>query len=323
MPSRTRMKRKKKRNRTRKKGGTGVTNLTKINTINGRDIYRFTLNGCDHFVNNWLNKSYVYINTEVPTILKLKETAKDLTDEDIARITSIIGTEDDIPKLRRLDVYTHKLNPECFQSLNLNLAQETIDELNRVIQVKCKGLTLTLDYVYDIKPPQGRLTFMVPTNPTDLYLCLNNSVGCISSINLDYDSDSITINSSTSDECQRKNYNKLLRCVVMIIAPLLSANFKTIKSFAVNTISAYSLIRYFDGFIPMTEVNAPYYEFLRENGLETDGNELIKVQRYSDASNDRFKLDVHCEINDVIATKNKDAFVEYVESTKCECDYTE
>ena len=182
---------------------------------------------------------------------------------------------------------------ECL-NFNKEEIKPILNDLNRQIQIKCPELFIDLDYYYKLP---GRLyTYGEHTN-TDmtlkkihdydnfdyykkkvLILCLYYRGDCISSITLNYQGEeTMDIDSYTKTQMERKKYNKLLRCIVIIICSQLSCNGKKIeyiKSSAVNPISAWLLINNFE-----TELDSKRYEELLKEKKEY--NELT----FQDISN--------------------------------------
>ena len=80
------------------------------------------------------------------------------------------------------------------------------------------------------------------------------------------DDDSLMIDSATDPEFSGRNYNKLLRCTVLLLSLLLSKQLQRVTSHAMNPISAYLLLHYFDGIVSPMEENRDLFDFLEQNG---------------------------------------------------------
>jgi hypothetical protein len=261
--------------------------LQQINIINKNIIYSITINGCIYYFLGQ-NKKYllVLINDEY-YMLKLDESHKDIDMtllEDIKQqlpINDVRTKRSLIKYLRRIDILYFKYDV-CDKSLYLEHAQSKVSELTGILQTKCPNLSLHLDYIYNMHPPNNRFAIRV-RNPYLLILCLYNEHGCISSISINFEDESINIDSVTDSNFEGKKYNKLLRCVIILISVLLPQRITLINSTTINPISAYLLIKYFGGIIPDREiegVNSEFFNFLEQEQItitpETDYKELFE-----------------------------------------------
>jgi len=96
---------------------------------------------------------------------------------------------------------------------------------------------------------------------SDLILCLYNSEGCISSITFDIYKDKNTISSRTTIGCENKKYNKILRCVSIIISNKINKNINFLISNALNPLSVISFCNSFD-FIIYKKGNEYLFEYM-------------------------------------------------------------
>ena len=174
---------------------------------------------------------------------------------------------------------------KCLNFNKEEIGESILNDLNRQLQNKCPELSIELDYYYKLP---GRLYTYVDYKNTNLslkkiddydnfdysktkvlILCLYYEGDCISSIGMYYyhvpyfELNIIEITSYTKEDEQGKKYNKLLRCIVIIICSQLSCNglkIDYIRSKAENPISAWLLINNFE-----TEIdNIEYQELLKE-----------------------------------------------------------
>jgi len=278
--------------------------LHQINIINKNIIYSITINGCIYYFLGQ-NKKYllVLINDEY-YMLKLDESHKDIDMtllEDIKQqlpINDVRTKRSLIKYLRRIDILYFKYDV-CHKNLDLRPAQAKVLELTGILQTKCPNLSLHLDYIYNMHPPNNRFAIRV-RNPYLLILCLYNEHGCISSISINFEDESINIDSVTDSNFEGKKYNKLLRSVVILISVLLPVHISRIISVAINPISAYLLITYFGGIIPPPDIvpdNIEFFTFLQESHItitpETDYKELFKE---FEKTNREFELVVYIEL---------------------------
>ena len=139
-------------------------------------------------------------------------------------------------------------------------AIEKIKELNELLKSYCPPLTIILNKQRDMK---GKITSF-SQDDYGLLLCLYLNDNCISSINLKPSDTNfvLEIDSKTHDNFQGYKYNKLLRCVAIIIGNLIRLNghpYQYIESLAVNWISAWTLINNFTTESVKTEDNIESY----------------------------------------------------------------
>jgi len=294
--------------------------LEKINEINGDIIYRIKINECYYYFYG-RNKKYLLttINDKY-YMLKLDESLEDFD------ITLIDGIEESLSStnpskrvqmmtlLQELDIlhlyFNHR---ECPKSLNLTSAKMKLLEFNTLLKEKCDNLSLHLDYVYNQHPPSNRLVSL-NKDPSALILCLYNEYGCISSIIINIVDGIITIHSMTDTVFE---YNKLLRCTVILISLLLSEHIKRITSTAMNPISFYLLIKYFGGIVRDIEDNIVFFNFLKTNGIiinsDTDYRALFELYENSGG----FGVTIDIELTPENIEKADHAFVQILDEIVC------
>ena len=155
----------------------------------------------------------------------------------------------------------------CEKEIDISATEPKIKELNALLKEKCDNLSLSLDYMYNMN---GNVS-SYSSNIGYLLLCLNHPItGCISSIEVIIDGTNLIINSKTKEEFEGKKYNKLLRAVIIIIAPLL--NCTNLLSTAINPISTWLLMNSFNA----TTTQPEMINFLHEKGV-LKSNELDQI----------------------------------------------
>lgn len=168
-----------------------------------------------------------------------------------------IRTNPTMIAIRRRGIYSINFK-NCIPSVNLKSAIKVVNNLNIQLREKCPGLYLQLDYMYNM---QGD-AISYNNNPNNLLLCLCNKT-CISSVELIIKNGVITINSITATEHGSKKYNKILRGYSVLIAKALKCS--AIHSDAINPISAWLLVNYYNAVIPRTTQNEHFNEFNDKN----------------------------------------------------------
>jgi hypothetical protein len=255
----------------------------KINEVNVNNIYRFKLDDDCH-IYTLTQKSYDYVGIFNK---KLEKYVIFKINEDIPYPNNV--TEIDKNNIRFIG--NKKRLPKCHNTINLhNLtnAKEKIKEINQMLNKKCDNLHIDIDYLYNLKLPNNNInTFDVMYSPYTLYLCLNNDVGCVSSITCDVDKHSVSIDSKTKRDFEGKKYNKLLRCILIIIAKEIYSNINSINSLAINAISAHLLIYYFNGTTPLCPDNSAFYDFIEKNGINVNDvlYHMDKIKQFYSQSN--------------------------------------
>jgi hypothetical protein len=203
------------------------------------------------------------------------------------------------------------------EELNQRIKESTI--LKRCEKDNFPLLGLSLDYVKEMNLEKKIISFSY-LDPDRLLLCLNYQTGCLASIGLEQNGDSIEIFSKTDPEIEGKKFNTLLRCVVMIIAPFLGV--KKIVSNAIDPVSAYLLCRYFDGSIVDLEYlrfqASPSYQEMTLGSYREFTKHIELYTEYLESTGDSlWSIFVECPVNEETQQKNDDLFIRYVEATKC------
>jgi hypothetical protein len=154
----------------------------------------------------------------------------------------------------------------CEEEINIELAQNKLQHLDELLKIRCPKMSLTLDYIYNMKENvESYSGFIHP-----LLLCLNNNeFSCISNIELFIKDGVLTINCQTNNGFEGKKYNKLLRAVVILIAPYLDCT--KLTSNASNPISTRVLMYNFNA----TTRDRDLIQYLLEQGKLVDLNTEI------------------------------------------------
>lgn len=141
----------------------------------------------------------------------------------------------------------------CMKTMgDLRPAQHVIRELNEQLARRCPSLRLDLNYVYNLHGAVTAFTNSPVLNGEDFYmnsliLCLTDQEsGCVSSVEVvdEEDNNSFYINSATDSGFQRFSFNKLVRAVVIIVAPFIK-NMAFLNSFAINPLSSWAILGYY------------------------------------------------------------------------------
>lgn len=279
-------------NHTRKKrGGTIIKShptefdLQKANELDNYIIYRITINNCYYYFHNFntsgKNNDYllVLINSNYH-IFKFNESIRDLDEQELNEVDDIIKENTNKlmkrMKLERKNILLF-IPTTCRKYIDLTNAKKTLNQLNAELTNVPGNLSLHIDYIYNLRPPNNKVT-AYSLLPDKLILCLFNNEGCISSIIIDVDDkdDTIYISSKTDKHYENKSYNKLLRSVIIILSRTISERNLSIVSYAINPISAYLSIQYFGAFISDDTANYPFFNYLRKNGIILDSQTNYK-----------------------------------------------
>jgi len=162
------------------------------------------------------------------------------------KVKEIIKTNTYRPELREYGIIPVKL-VDMPEIVDIRESKIEIENLNR--ELNCLNYRISLDYPKDLDTNTIINSF---TNSMDtLLLCIFEGNTCISSIQLNVDDNSLSIDSYTSHSKERLGLNKLLRAVSIIIANKITG-IDYFKSQAINTTSAYLMIKYF-GAVPQIE----------------------------------------------------------------------
>jgi hypothetical protein len=125
--------------------------------------------------------------------------------------------------------------------LDLKQAKNALQDLNT--QLNCINYNVSIDYAFNLKNTEVYSYSKILTDNLLICIFTNDNV-CVSSLelNVDIEDGIIEINSRTKEEFQKKQMNKLLRTIIVLIATQINSNITVIKSSAVNPISAHLMI---------------------------------------------------------------------------------
>lgn len=148
----------------------------------------------------------------------------------------------------------------CINEIDLTSAKKKINELNSLLN--CMDYKISLDYAFNLNNNTEINAYYNINNGEELYLCVyhKNSI-CISSLTISYSNEKneITIDSRTKIGHEGMNLNKLLRSIIILLSKYIFPDAKTIVSSAVNAISTYIMIKYFNADIVNVDETLPLY----------------------------------------------------------------
>jgi len=236
----------------------------KVNVINGEDVYRIhdiDKNCSIYFLNN---KKYKYVYVNGKHLLSING----IIDKNIVQF---LEKERTYAAMAKKNIF--RLNfKDCKPPLDLKAAKEVVEHLNKILHGPCPSLNLSIDYLYNMN---GKVV-SYNTTVNMIILCLSNHKGCISSIGIEIENGVIIINSNTDSKYAGKKYNKLLRGFMIFIAQSLNCNI--IESTAMNPISVWLLLKYYNGTIPHNHNNKYFHDFRNDRPLT---RELLKEYEVS------------------------------------------
>jgi len=231
---------------------TGEYKLTNCERkVNGFNIFSIEYNGCViHFklLQRDMNFKFLYLEIDSDRGVLIPR----VENSDTAEINEIKRAFQDNQSQTKNPGFLYykktisiKFNEsECEHEIVISQdSKDKITELNALLINKCPGMTLSLDYIYNMKGNVVSYSDSIHT----LVLCLNNNYGCVSSIEINIEDRPegkvLIIGSKTKENYQGKKYNKLLRSAIIIIGPLLGC--VNLESHSVNPISAWTLMKSF------------------------------------------------------------------------------
>ena len=273
--------------------------LQKVTKLNGDDVYQVheTESNCLlHFYKR--QSTHVYIDGKHLLPLRTNSGTYN-TDE----LLAFLSTK---PKL--IPMKKRGIQPISFKDymppIDLAAAKRVVGKLNVGLIARCPQLYMALDYMYNM----SGTVVSYNNNPNTLLLCLctKDTHDCISSVELVVKNGVITINSKTVPEHASKKYNKLLRGYTVLIAKALKCS--GIRSEAMNPISAWLLINYYNALVPDTAQNDHFYTFAEKRPIT---KELIKAYKRSLEHDYRhvFELGLDINITDPVTIKRAKATI--------------
>lgn len=157
-----------------------------------------------------------------------------------------------------------------------------LEELNKKLQEKCEGLSITVnDIDGSINKNIRNENYQYNLIDSDfIRVCLNYVDSCVAKIDIStYTSHmgELIIDSYTHTDYRGRKYNTFLRAIVIVLIPFMICPLKIDKltSFAINPISAWLLIKYFGGHVDETEKNMDKFVQYRKNHKDNDLRDII------------------------------------------------
>jgi hypothetical protein len=279
--------------------GGGIIEMTNetikfVNLVDNRYINKINIENCDYYFSQKkptydynifkLNNDFYIINN------------KDSQDDNMRDIINLLENEtkpiklsQSLLKLNTLIIFLE--NKFCTKYNYLFRAKEKIKEINNLLHTKCPNLQLEIDFIHHLA---GNITkFSSNDNFNYLTLCLYDGLNCISSITISVltNGTTIEISSKTHSNFEGKKYNKLLRAIIIVISKLLENTFENIISIAINPISAWLLITYFNAIItPEEEENEEFFKFLNEKGYDISNITKSILTEYNEYKRGNFGM---------------------------------
>ena len=169
-----------------------------------------------------------------------------------------------------------------YKVVDISRAVDKLKEFNTKLNEKCKNLSLYLDFDYEYKYPLN-----ISTEYNKIILSIIENKKCVSYISITPNTDNmdniyILIDSHTFVSHEGRKFNKFLRGVLISILDLMTIDRRKInilKSKALNTASAYLLLKYFNGIDESGK-----FERYKKQFPSTDLQQIIK--NYYETSDD-------------------------------------
>jgi hypothetical protein len=191
------------------------------------------------------------------------------------------------------------------EELDLKPAKEKIKELNGLLQETCPDFYLRTGYLTSF--PENSIIYLLDSLDRDLnsfftfpsiVLCLFTGNTCVSSISMHLNEELgvVYINSNTNVLYQRRQFNKLLRAVAIIISKAINPAIHTLTSVASNPTSASIMINSF---------NATCIYGSKSTRSQDEIDEVIKRS---------YNLQTHVELNDANIENAKRVFMEIIKT---------
>jgi len=137
--------------------------------------------------------------------------------------------------------------------IDISHTKQLLNKFKTELIKKCPDFDLKFDKMQNMT---GTI-YSINKEPNIPILCLYHNNSCISSIQIEYDrsfsNDSetgIEISSYTSDAYMNRGFNKLLRAIIILLAPFIKINGKNVtfvSSSALSPVSAWLLLKYYNG----------------------------------------------------------------------------
>jgi hypothetical protein len=167
--------------------------------------------------------------------------------------------------------------------MSIQRTHSLIKELNEQLHQKFPALTMELG-AFSVMSARENVSFYEKnTTLPDLLLCLNitknGKIHCISSISCKINEGEMEISSKTHRDYEGKKYNLLLRSAMILLAHYIRP-ITQIVSRAINPISAFSMVKYFNAHSEDLD------EYMEENDIEPEEITLADIQAFFDEKND-------------------------------------
>jgi hypothetical protein len=304
-------------------------------------IYKIISNETNlvEYFNVPVNAKYAhFVINQTAFIFKVDSTAENLSSKELddiknascPKIPIVFDTEYSrkvsyrILLFKKLGIYSTHINVSFNrQSLDFSGTLDKVAELNTILKKKCPNLSLHVDYIYNMVFPNDVVrTYNDASILNYPVLCLYNEHGCISSIELDIHTTnkkipiSVSINSKTDALYENKKYNKLLRCVSLIIMRLISPTITMLSSDTVNPTSTYLLMKYFGGRL----IDKDFFKWIANNNVVLDPSNYRKLfneyYEYADMY-EGYGILVDIDINEETIKNAERLFIETVSEISC------
>lgn len=196
---------------------------------------------------------------------------------------------------------------EIQQSFDIKDAKTEIDRINKLLQEQCFSYSLKFDYTYNM---DGQLHLYNLFNYKLVTLCLYYNGNCISSIQIDSaGGPTISIDSKTSTQHERNQFNTLLRSVVIMIASKIKyngTNITEIYSCAISPVSAYLLLLKFKGTLTEPNVRVNNNRTLYNNSPKNTPLTKEFIEKYYEKNN-AASADIIIKVTDKEVVDNAEA----------------
>lgn len=243
-----------------------LLNIQYLTKVNDKNIYQIDMGDCLRYIS--LENYTVYIGIIYNDIFHIfnliedgvflddfKALFKNIDETKIKHLSGKLRTPDSIRITTQLlqffksihDFSYIKKNP-CQKLINLDVAKGIVNNLNFELNKTCPNFRINIDYIFNLENPSSVVAFssLASQDPYTLLLCLFNGNNCVASLTVKFhfmDARKMDIDSKTDTRYEGRKFNKLLRCVLIIIAKALDERKQFISSEAINPISALLMIK--------------------------------------------------------------------------------
>jgi hypothetical protein len=312
-------------------------NLDEINLItnvNRKDIYKIKIDNCLSYIVVGRYTTYIAIfyknvlhvfnlknNGEFPEDLKTQITEK----INISDINNIIMKRYRYKTINMKDTLLYIKNliwiyiSECSKVINLEEAQNKVDKLNERLNETCPNFRISIDYIFGLPNPSKIKTYdylvSVGNDAVSLLLCLFHDNNCVSSLIIKINDKEVSIDSYTQHIYRGRNYNKLLRAVIIIIAKLLNKKIKYVTSAGANPISTFQMKYIFNAKLP-NSLETKIRESI-QNSEDIQYKDIIKNIIEDEYNNTDLVVDSAVKLNDDNIQNAINVFDETIKDINC------